>query len=136
MLLLVALGIGGWQYAIRWHPDDARYPSQGIDVSHHQGAIDWKLLPAQGVDFAYIKATEGADHRDTRFFDNWAGAQRARIPHGAYHFFTLCQPGARQAAHFIAVAPREADALPPALDLERMGPCRQGPTMTDVVASS
>ena len=128
MLLLVALGVGAWQYAIRWHPDDARYPSQGIDVSHHQGTIDWGLLPAQGVDFAYIKATEGSDHRDLRFFDNWAGAERARVPHGAYHFFTLCGPGAAQAANFIAMVPVERMTLPPAVDLEFGGNCAARPS--------
>jgi hypothetical protein len=32
---------------------------QGIDVSNHQGTIDWKKVKSQGVAFAYIKATEG-----------------------------------------------------------------------------
>ena len=112
-----------WQYAPRWHPSDRNWPSQGIDVSHHQGRIDWSRLPAQGVDFAFIKATEGGDHRDTRFAENWQGARAAGIRRGAYHFFTLCRPGADQAANFIATVPAEPDALPPAVDLEYMGNC-------------
>src|SRR5438128_304537 len=71
-----------------WHPSDARYPEQGIDVSHHQGAIDWAVLPAQGVDFAYIKATEGGDHVDRLFARNWQAAADAGMKRGAYHFFT------------------------------------------------
>jgi lysozyme len=106
-----------------WHPSEARYPDQGIDVSHHQGRIDWPALPAQGVDFAYIKASEGGDHRDRRFAANWLGARAAGIRRGAYHFFTLCRPGAEQAANFIDAVPVEADALPPAVDLEYMGNC-------------
>src|SRR6185295_7868151 len=97
-------------YAPYWHPSDGLYPRQGIDVSHYQGRIDWAALPAQGVDFAYIKASEGGDLRDDAFQANWAGARRAGIARGAYHYFTLCRPGAAQAANFIAAAPADPDA--------------------------
>jgi lysozyme len=139
--LLVALGallaiLGGvglffWLNAPHWHPSDTDYPSQGIDVSHHQGAIDWAALPAQGVDFAYIKASEGGDHRDSRFAENWRGARSAGVRRGAYHFFTLCRPGAVQAANFIAAVPAEPDALPPAVDLEYVGNCVAGRPSVD-----
>jgi lysozyme len=117
--------LAAWAVAPRWHPSDDSYPVQGIDVSHHQGRIDWAQLPAQDVDFAYIKASEGGDHRDRAFAANWAGARRAGIARGAYHFFTLCRPGADQAANFIAAVPAEPDALPPAVDLEYMGNCER-----------
>jgi lysozyme len=130
---LLTLLAGGalflWQYAPRWHPSDRAWPTQGIDVSHHQGAIDWAALPAQGVDFAFIKATEGGDHRDTRFAENWRAARAAGIRRGAYHFFTLCRPGADQAANFIATVPAAPDALPPAVDLEYMGNCEGRPSL-------
>lgn len=121
--LVALLGLIAWSFAGRWHPSRANYPLQGIDVSHHQGRIDWARLPGQGVDFAYMKASEGADHRDSAFAANWAGAKAAGIRRGAYHFFTLCRPGAEQAANFIALVPVEADALPPAVDLEYLGNC-------------
>src|SRR5690349_25115520 len=76
-----------------WRPSERRYPYQGIDVSHHQGHIKWAKLPSQGVDFAYIKATEGSDHVDKRFLINWRAADRAGIDRGAYHFFGLCSSG-------------------------------------------
>lgn len=121
---------GGW-----WTPWAGRY-IQGVDVSWHQGPIDWRALAADDVAFAYIKATEGADHVDERFAANWRDAGDAGLYRGAYHFFTLCQPGARQAANFIAVVPRAPGALPAALDLEHMGPCREGPTMPDVIVEA
>lgn len=123
LLPALLLAFGAYLYAGHWHPSDRSFPTQGIDVSHHQGAIDWSLLPAQGVDFAYIKASEGGDHRDRAFAANWSGARRAGIARGAYHFFTLCRPGADQAANFIAAVPAEPDSLPPAVDLEYMGNC-------------
>jgi lysozyme len=121
---------GGW-----WTPLAARYV-QGVDVSHHQGAIDWRTLAADDIAFAYIKATEGADHVDARFAFNWREAAAAGLYRGAYHFFTLCRSGASQAQNFIAVVPRDAGVLPAAVDLEHMGPCRRGPTMTDVVGEA
>jgi lysozyme len=105
----------------------------GVDVSWHQGPIDWRALAATDIRFAYIKATEGGDHVDPRFAENWRAARETGLVVGAYHFFTLCRPGAAQAANFIANVPAIAGALPPALDLEHKGPCREGPTTTDIV---
>jgi len=85
-------------------------------------------LPRQGVDFAYIKATEGADHVDRRFSINWREAHAAGIRRGAYHFFTLCRSGRDQAAHFLRHVPAERAALPPAVDLEFPGNCRGRPS--------
>lgn len=121
---------GGW-----WTPWASRYV-QGVDVSWHQGPIDWRALAADDVAFAYIKATEGVDYADPRFAANWEGAAAAGLHRGAYHFFTLCKPGAQQAANFIAIVPRAAGAMPAALDLEHMGPCRDGPTMTDIIGEA
>jgi len=128
----LALGAGGAMAAGWWTPWAARYV-QGVDVSHHQGPIDWRALSQDDVAFAYIKATEGGDHIDPRFAENW-GASRGLVLRGAYHFFTLCRPCAQQAAHFIATLSADIGGmLVPAVDLEHMGPCREGPTMTDVM---
>ena len=121
---LLAIGAAwGPSLAGSWHPAEKRFPIQGIDVSHHQGQIDWSLLPGQGVDFAYIKATEGGDHVDRAFAANWRGARAAGLRRGAYHFFTLCRSGAEQAANFVRVVPAEPGALAPAVDLEYLGNC-------------
>jgi lysozyme len=104
----------------------------GVDVSGHQGDIDWPALAAGGVAFAYIKATEGGDFRDGRFRGNWDGAKAAGLPHGAYHFLTQCRSGVEQAANFIRTVPREAGTLPPAVDAEHMGPCTAGSAVADI----
>ena len=116
-----------------WNPFAANYV-QGVDVSWHQGPIDWNAVSRADVRFAYVKATEGADYVDPRFAFNWREAHRAGLYVGAYHFFTLCRSGAQQASNFMQAVPVENGALPPAVDLEHMGPCRRGPTATDVVA--
>ena len=128
VLLLLAVAVILW--APHWTPSRASYPVQGIDVSSHQGQIDWPKLRGQGVDFAYIKASEGGDFRDKAFARNWAAAGRAGIRRGAYHFFTLCRPGADQAANLLAAVPPDADALPPAVDLEFLGNCSKTSRMT------
>lgn len=109
------------------------YDVHGIDVSHHQGAIDWDAVAGAGVAFAFIKASEGGDFVDPRFGENWKAAREAGVPRGAYHFFTLCRSGELQAENFIRVVPRDAVALPAVVDAEHMGPCRHSPQITDVV---
>lgn len=104
-----------------------RFSIRGIDLSHHQKDVDWDKLKEAGQRFAYLKATEGGDHKDTQFKRNWAEARRVGIPRGAYHFFTFCKPGAEQAKNFIETVPVEADALPPVIDFEFVGNCKERP---------
>ena len=99
----------------------------GIDISHHQGPIDWVAVAHDNVAFAYIKATEGSDFIDDRFATNWGAARAAGILTGAYHVFSLCAPGADQAAAFLDAAPFDAD-LPPAVDLEFSNACVDRPS--------
>lgn len=95
-----------------------RMQVQGIDVSQWQGDIDWRKVREAGVDFAYIKATEGGDHLDPRFLDNWEGAARAGVARGAYHFVYWCRPAHEQALWFMLNVPLDPYALPPVLDVE------------------
>ena len=110
-----------------------RYDVIGVDVSRHQGPIDWRALAGSGIGFAYIKASEGATFRDANFATNWSEAALAGVPRGAYHFFTQCRSGADQAQNFIATVPRDPRALPHVIDAEHMGPCRTGPAVADVL---
>lgn len=93
-------------------------PLPGIDVSHWQGAIDWDAVAGDGVEFAFIKATEGGDYTDPRFAANWAGARQAGVLRGAYHFFRPQTDAMAQAAHFLRTVQLEPGDLPPVLDVE------------------
>jgi lysozyme len=102
-----------------------RFPVRGVDVSHHQGAIDWpKVANEPNLVFAWIKATEGGDFTDPRFAENIANAERAGVWVGAYHFFTLCRPPLEQADHFLAVITPSRRSLPVAVDVEVEGNCK------------
>jgi lysozyme len=59
---------------------------QGIDVSNHQGVINWSSVKAGGIQFAFCKATEGVDFVDARFTTNMANANAAGVLIGPYHF--------------------------------------------------
>lgn len=94
------------------------YAVHGVDVSRWQGNINWSVLKKNGANFAYIKATDGGDHLDPMFRRNWRGAEAAGVKRGAYHFFYWCRPAAHQAEWFIRHVPRDANALPPVIDVE------------------
>jgi lysozyme len=98
--------------------DPSRYLLHGIDASRWQDKIDWQVAQANGVSFAYFKATEGGDRVDAAFDGYWQGAGRAGVARGAYHFYYLCRPAIEQARWFIRTVPRSKGALPPVLDME------------------
>ncbi|MFN3973065.1 MAG: GH25 family lysozyme [Gemmobacter sp.] len=92
------------------------YPVHGIDISRWQGAVDWPTARANGVNFAFLKATEGGDLVDPLYDTNRRAARAAGVPVGAYHFWYHCRPAAEQARWFIRHVPR--GGLPPVLDME------------------
>lgn len=106
----------GNEHFTKLHPSS--FAIHGIDVSRWNGDIDWRQVRASGVKFAWIKATEGGDHLDPKFRENWAEAKAAGVPRGAYHFVWWCRPGHEQVEWFKRNVPREPDALPPVLDVE------------------
>ena len=110
------------------YPSLKTYPVQGIDVSHHQGEINWSSIPKDKVKFVYIKATEGGDWRDPMFTQNWTGAKNSGFEVGAYHFFTLCRDGITQAKNFMNLVDTSNGMLPPVIDLEYVGNCAARPS--------
>lgn len=100
-------------------PSAEEYPVRGIDISYYQGEVNWEELSAhEHVSFAFIKATEGSNHQDERFTENWNNARSAGVYVGAYHFVSFETSGATQADNFISIVPKQANSLPPVLDLE------------------
>lgn len=109
------------------HTDETDF-AYGIDVSHHNGSIDWNEIQGKSIAFVVIKATEGVGFVDKRFKENWrklreinaenVKAGKPTIPVGAYHFFTPSDPK-MQAQDFIsAVGELGSGDLAPVLDLE------------------
>lgn len=99
--------------------NDAILRRKGIDVSNHNGVIDWQKVKASGVEFVFIKATEGGDWVDATFAANRKGARAAGLTVGYYHFFRPSTKVDLQVANFAGVVGElEKDALRPVLDVE------------------
>lgn len=93
----------------------------GIDVSHHQGAIDWAAVKHSGASFAYIKASEGAGAQLEYLKANYAKAVQAGLLVGAYHFHRANVDSSAQSAVFLQTlraAGAQNAALPPMIDVE------------------
>lgn len=99
------------------------YSVYGIDISHHQGKINWEKFKEENpkelpVKFIYMKACEGSDHKDTRFDTNWEQAKENNFTRGAYHYFSPYSTGLAQAEMFIKTVKLENGDLPPMIDVE------------------
>ncbi|KAF9536459.1 hypothetical protein EC957_010883, partial [Mortierella hygrophila] len=95
---------------------------QGIDVSSHQPNINWRSVKSNGVDFVYIKATEGTTFTSPTFNSQYTGAINSGLFRGAYHFaHPDVSSGATQANFFLANGggwAADGRTLPGALDIE------------------
>lgn len=133
VISVLSIGIAGYFTGLlRFnYPSAQGYPVQGIDVSHHQGAIDWRTVPKEKVKFVYIKASEGGDWRDPKFKQNWNEARAAGFEVGAYHFFTLCKDGITQARNFMEIVTTDGEMMAPVVDLEYVGNCSARPSKED-----
>ena len=79
---------------------------KGIDVSKHNGVINWQRVKASGVDFAIIRTGYGnvdnAKQRDAQFESNYKGAKAAGLKVGAYHYsYALTVQEAVKEAQFV-----------------------------------
>lgn len=95
----------------------------GIDVSRHQGDIDWERLstghhPDAPISFVYVKASEGSDFKDVKFKENFENARKHGFVRGAYHYFSTTSSGLSQANLFISMVKLRKGDLPPVLDIE------------------
>jgi len=95
-----------------------------IDVSKHQGIIDWAKAFDSGVRQVFIKVTEGVGYIDPNAVRNSDGAFKANIQVGYYHFASLndkeeVQDAEKEAKCFLdALKPLAPNSLPIVLDLE------------------
>lgn len=99
-------------------PDASVYPVRGIDVSAHNGDIDFDAVAADSIRFVYLKATEGAEFCDALFARNYRQASSTGMKVGAYHFFRFDTPGHIQAYNFMNALEGKKMSLPPAIDVE------------------
>ena len=92
----------------------------GIDVSYHQGAIDWNAVKASGVQFAFIRAGSFKSGTDAYYHANMKGAIAAGIPVGIYVYSYAITPemAANEGLFAVTVAKDYPVSLPIAYDIE------------------
>lgn len=94
----------------------------GIDISKHQGKIDWKTVAEdKNIQFVYIKATEGASVVDKQYEKNLRQARAAGLKVGSYHFFRGYKPAKDQFAIFRKYVKKSEQDLIPMVDVEETG---------------
>lgn len=86
---------------------------RGIDVSTYQGDINWSQVKADGIDFSFIKATQGRsvsnaslrNFTDSKFAQNIVNAHRWGIRIGVYHYLTAWNvtEAMQEAEYFLSV---------------------------------
>src|SRR5436190_8087960 len=108
----------------------ASFRTHGPDVAKwqhpHGKPINWAAAKRSGAGYAFMKATEGTTIVNPWFRNDWAGAARAALPRGAYHFARPARPlstATAQAHAYLKVVGRlhRAGDMPAVLDLEDSG---------------
>uniref|UniRef100_UPI0023B880B7 GH25 family lysozyme n=1 Tax=Arthrobacter sp. H41 TaxID=1312978 RepID=UPI0023B880B7 len=101
-----------------WAPDGVL----GVDVSSHQGTVNWAGAWNSGSRFAYVKATEYTSYLNPFFSPQYTGAESAGMLRGAYHFaIPSLSDGRTQADYFVKNGggwSADGKTLPPLLDVE------------------
>jgi lysozyme len=112
------LGLPGAAWAIRYCPSAT---TPGIDVSSHQGVIDWNAVANAGIDFGIARISDGL-LADSSFQSNYQGIAAAGLVRGGYQFFEPNQSPVAQATLALAdIGALGAGDLPPTLDVEVSG---------------
>lgn len=100
----------------------------GIDVSHHQGIINWQRVKSAGVEFALIKAggSDRGTYTDECFESNYRGAKSVGIHVGSYYFVgancTSKADGIADAKRFAGIIKGKQFDFPVYIDIERTSP--------------
>ncbi|ANR74214.1 glycosyl hydrolase family 25 [Prevotella scopos JCM 17725] len=94
----------------------------GIDVSHHQGNIDWKeVAKDKHIRFVYIKATQGTSVKDNNYERNIKAAHRQGLRCGSYHYLSCLTSIRSQFRNFQQAMKGHKQDLIPMIDIEREG---------------
>ena len=110
------------------HPTNKSEHKKGIDVSVHNGSVEWAKVKAAGIDYAFCKTSEGGDWEDSTWTSARVTAMRkAGVQVGVYHYLRprRDRSGAEEMKFFMKQAQsagwgKEGD-LRPVIDFEENG---------------
>ena len=92
---------------------------KGIDISHHQGDIDFDSLKGN-IDFAMVRTSYGLFYEDKKYKQNIKGLERISVPYGFYHFSyaTSVESAKKEAEGFINIIKKYNPTYPVVIDIE------------------
>lgn len=107
---------------------------KGIDVSYYQGSVDWPAVAADGVEFAFVRVSDGTTFLDPTFDMNWDGTRAAGVVRGAYQFFRPGEDPIEQADILLDAIGHHVEPgdLPPVIDVEVSGGLDSGTVSANV----
>ena len=91
----------------------------GIDISHHQGDIDFDKLKGN-IDFAMVRTSYGDFHLDKKYKENIKGLESIKVPYGLYHFSyaTNKEEALNEAEGFLNIIKDYKPLYPVVIDIE------------------
>ena len=104
-------------------PNDSRAISKGIDVSYHNGTIDWKKVKQSEVEYAIIRCGYGTNDKsqdDKKWEENVRGCTDNNIPYGVYlySYADNVEKASSEADHAIRLLEGKKFKYPVYYDLE------------------
>ena len=113
---------------------------KGIDVSKHQGNVNWSHVKADGVQFAILRAGYGkqASQKDTQFENNYAGCKSNGVPVGAYWYSYAATPAEamQEAAVCLSVIKGKTFEYPVYFDIEEPSVLAKGKAVCTAIAKA
>lgn len=101
------------------YSNNANLVYDGIDVSNYQKDINWRATAEDpSIKYVYVKATEGATHKQHRYRANIENARKHGVKVGSYHFLSTTSSIQKQFENFVSMAKPEEQDLIPLLDVE------------------
>ncbi|MEL7199535.1 MAG: glycoside hydrolase family 25 protein [Pseudomonadota bacterium] len=118
-----------------WRPEKSLYPEQGAVIPAEPEQMRFEALPAIGAQFVYLRLEQNARALDDDFANRYARASETPMKIGVLLPFNPCIPADPQSTYFTQMVPRNAQLLPPAIELEALATQCPGPVSDAAVES-
>ena len=117
VLMAIAFAAWFWWDMREWRPSEETYPEQGAVIATRAPVTKFETIKALGGDFAYLQLGSHTAKPDPRFAQRLANARKAGVQVGVIYPFDPCAKADPQSSRFSLMIPRDADLLPPAIEL-------------------
>ena len=113
---------------------------KGIDVSKHQGRIDWEKVKSAGIEFCIIRAGYGKteSQKDERFDENYKGCKENGIPCGVYwySYATSVEQAKEEAKTCLSILAGRELQFPVYFDIEEKATFAKGKATVSAMAKA